>query len=885
MNILTAFKGGAAQIYSMLVDYRYTIRGWLESINNAKLDNTGGNDDLNDYFGMELQYDNVVSGLSNTAYYNGNISAIEWKGPGTSGAHGRRGYKFTYDKSNRLTNAAFRRYASDWDKEVDALNEAPTYDQNGNILTLQRKGILRGLDANLVTTATAQTIDNLTYSYNADSPNQLLKVADAALGQGFNDTVNEDVEYTYNTDGSILSDDNKDAVMTYNGIGKVSTVVVDAKTITYTYDASGSKLKMVTTDGANTATVDYVNGFVYENNALAYFAGPEGRVVKNGANFERQYALTDHQGNTRVLFSAATPPSDSYFADMEASTSENFENYTDRIAFELMDHTDDDPGPAGYSQKLTGGHNSMVGVARSFKVYPGDKVKIEAYAKYYNPSGTGSSIASFASYLTAAFGVSSGSVGDALKVYNTLNSYGGVIASGGGHEDDGPKRAYVNILMFDKNYTFVDMAYQQIDGGQQPATEVKAPHDYMSAEYTVREEGYAFMFVSNEHPTLVEIYFDDVTMTHTKSNIIQYDEYYPFGAQNGNSWLRENAKGNNYLYNAGSELNAVTSTYETFFRGYDPLLGRMTSIDPMTDKFGSLSGYNYSFNDPVYWNDPSGATPGKMSWEDFWENALEFLSDAGGGNGEDGGMWWRSDGSYGTYSSDQAFNAGANYADHFNMWGAYEGMAGSREEASSDYRRGVASGSSSSGGNGYSSGTNFNKYSYRWTTGRDGKKRPKYLGPGKGFTQGSLSHIDLIHYTIDQVLAMYGYDSRQAYLFPTPSAASRVLPFLFVMDNADLAERFTDAATSEWNRRIGDLQEVDIGNLNRYLGDLFTLKAKLLVSIEALQSEIANLRGSKAAGDVINERSFKMWDYGYQLNPVSIEIDKVTFSLDHRLMK
>jgi hypothetical protein len=82
----------------------------------------------------------------------------------------------------------------------------------------------------------------------------------------------------------------------------------------------------------------------------------------------------------------------------------------------------------------------------------------------------------------------------------------------------------------------------------------------------------------------------------------------------------------------------------------------------------------------VYWNDPSGATPGKMSWEDFWENALEFLSDAGGGNGEDGGMWWRSDGSYGTYSSDQAFNAGADYADHFNMWGQY-GVAESRSEA------------------------------------------------------------------------------------------------------------------------------------------------------------------------------------------------------------
>ncbi len=41
-----------------------------------------------------------------------------------------------------------------------------------------------------------------------------------------------------------------------------------------------------------------------------------------------------------------------------------------------------------FSQKLTGANGSQVGVTRSITVYPGDKVKIEAYAKYYNPGGT-----------------------------------------------------------------------------------------------------------------------------------------------------------------------------------------------------------------------------------------------------------------------------------------------------------------------------------------------------------------------------------------------------------------------------------------------------------------------------------------------------------------
>ncbi len=122
------------------------------------------------------------------------------------------------------------------------------------------------------------------------------------------------------------------------------------------------------------------------------------------------------------------------------------------------------------------------------KVYPGDKVKIEAYAKYYNPSGTTSNLTGFALALTGAFGVTSASTGEALKAYNTLNNYGGIIAGGGSGGSSEHPKLFVNILLFDKDFNFLDAAWEQIDGGEQIGATPTA-HDYMSKEITVKEAG------------------------------------------------------------------------------------------------------------------------------------------------------------------------------------------------------------------------------------------------------------------------------------------------------------------------------------------------------------------------------------------------------------
>lgn len=95
------------------IDYRYNIRGWLTSINNAELSDVGGlNEETTDAFGEELSYNTSLEAGSITgpAQYNGNISGVKWKikGPDiTFSDIPVSAYAFQYDKLNRMTLANY----------------------------------------------------------------------------------------------------------------------------------------------------------------------------------------------------------------------------------------------------------------------------------------------------------------------------------------------------------------------------------------------------------------------------------------------------------------------------------------------------------------------------------------------------------------------------------------------------------------------------------------------------------------------------------------------------------------------------------------------------------------------------------------------------------
>ncbi len=171
--------------------------------------------------------------------------------------------------------------------------------------------------------------------------------------------------------------------------------------------------------------------------------------------------------------------------------------------------------------------------------------------------------------------------------------------------------------MFDRNYAFLTGGFKQITtAAKEAGTDV--PHEYIfSSPITITQPGYVYIYLSNENATPVEVFFDEFKVTHTKTPVIQMDDYYPFGLT-FNSYNRENAAAQDYKYNSKElqdELNLGWLDYGA--RMYDPAIARWMVIDPMADKMRRWSPYNYCFDNPLRFIDPDGMSP------DPWRALME----------------------------------------------------------------------------------------------------------------------------------------------------------------------------------------------------------------------------------------------------------------------
>jgi len=290
--------------YLQSVDYRYTIKGQLKSINNSTLSTGDDNDDTNDIFGMELLYGTTDSGIGNTAYYNGQLSAVKWKvNAAAVSTSNQRSYKFSYDKLMRLTDAQYadRSGSGSWGN-IGAFDEKNiSFDENGNILTLKRNALVSG---------TVTEVDNLNYSYDG---NQLSNVTDGSGGSygvyGFRNLTASTAAYSYDANGNMAGDAKKGIVLAYNVLNRTERITITTATnryIDYTYDAGGSMIRKQAYDnGTLVKTTDYIGGFVYEGGTLAYFGMAEGRVRNAGGTLTSEYMIKDQQGNVRVSFESS----------------------------------------------------------------------------------------------------------------------------------------------------------------------------------------------------------------------------------------------------------------------------------------------------------------------------------------------------------------------------------------------------------------------------------------------------------------------------------------------------------------------------------------------------------------------------------------------------
>jgi RHS repeat-associated protein len=123
---------------------------------------------------------------------------------------------------------------------------------------------------------------------------------------------------------------------------------------------------------------------------------------------------------------------------------------------------------------------------------------------------------------------------------------------------------------------------------------------------TIKEPGYVYIYLSNEGSVQQDIYFDDMTITHKKSNVVQAEDYYPFGLT-FNSYQRENSVANDFLYNGKEQQDELgLGWYDYLARQYDPTIGRFLSVDPLADISRRWSPYAYAYDNPVRFIDPDG---------------------------------------------------------------------------------------------------------------------------------------------------------------------------------------------------------------------------------------------------------------------------------------
>ena len=179
-------------------------------------------------------------------------------------------------------------------------------DDRGNIGSITRNGLY--WDGSCWV---EDEIDDLTFSYYPGT-NRLKDVDDAATNataaeEGFKpySIGDSSADYFYDENGNLIFDPSKELSISYNYLNLPQRIEdADCKVLEFTYDAAGMKLRKTVKDGAVTITTqDYVGGIEYRGGVMEAIYHSDGRVYFEDGSSRYEYSLTDHLGNTRLMFS------------------------------------------------------------------------------------------------------------------------------------------------------------------------------------------------------------------------------------------------------------------------------------------------------------------------------------------------------------------------------------------------------------------------------------------------------------------------------------------------------------------------------------------------------------------------------------------------------
>ncbi|RZS98017.1 RHS repeat domain-containing protein [Cecembia calidifontis] len=168
-------------------------------------------------------------------------------------------------------------------------------------------------------------------------------------------------------------------------------------------------------------------------------------------------------------------------------------------------------------------------------------------------------------------------------------------------------------------YALYDRDSNQYDSGKiLLSKKARNKHEELKKDIFVEKDGYIEAFVVNE--TSENVWYDNFSIQSTGPIVVQETHYDPWGVElQGLGYQEPGIKVNKYLYNGNEILSDLNlNLYDFKSRFYDPVIGRFISIDVLADHPNQigLSPYQFSWNNPIRYNDPDGKCP--SCWPTFY---------------------------------------------------------------------------------------------------------------------------------------------------------------------------------------------------------------------------------------------------------------------------
>ena len=415
--------------------------------------------------------------------------------------------------------------------------------------------------------------DYLTYFY--DAGNKLLKVEEQYDGAGsFEDGTNSGDDYDYDLNGNTILDHNK-------GIG---TTVADQ--ITYNH------LNLPTYLGINKGSDIGNISYIYDATGVKLK-----KVVSTGATTE--YAGNYVYENSSLKFFNHAEG----YAEPDGSGGYDYVyQYKDHLGNVRLSYKDANESYQNvFDDNFTNNTGDWVTKDGSTFVLENGRLKV-------NVDGSWEGV-------THNLGNINVSPGDTFKVKLTF--------------DKGNTQSTVRVLIKEMDANGVYLSYVGLNWNQ-----LSGSYEY---DYTVNAANKIQLFIhkiNTNTSTETQFYIDHISMTRGSLEILEENNYYPFGLKHKGYNNVINGIDHKYGFGGKEEQDELGLNMLDFHaRSYDPAIGRWTSIDPVTHY--SMSTYNAFNNSPIYWADPSGTT------------SVSSIQGAWDATPEGGSSSWNSDGNGG----------------------------------------------------------------------------------------------------------------------------------------------------------------------------------------------------------------------------------------------